>query len=1075
MFRSLALYAFIGARRRSHGLGPVKSDQASMLAILNHQYTPRWPELCSRHRLESNTQQAAVTQSLTGFIGTLVGFQVKSVGTVSGTTSSITSQTSPDSKSHAGWDDISNIPNHDSSSSSGGSRPDNSSSSSRSDDSSSSASASTDSAAEFTVSSNGASAAANLEPVPSSVVKSSTQAAKQLLQQMEAASRRKDHASVKQLFDPRLAQQAATGVAVGMHIYMFKAHAGLGEGLQAVALMKDMRAVGLPVPAPACSLLVLAFCKADALQDALLHLQCTLPPERVDTFMVNGILIAATQSRQPQLLVLHQCLDILQERGLAWNATTWRQVFRLQAKGNNLDGIQCLKAELDSSSLKNDPEVLTAYVRALCDCNQLQLASHALHHLLQIITPPSPPDAPTTAAWPPGPDDSSSSSALRQASQAALGNTSWTMQQPVAADAHLQQMQKPQQPSVPSSSQQAQYLPHSADRPSWRGWVDAALDAPQSLLSSDKASASVSANQLAGSSLQEGPSEPSPEGHIAAAPLQEPSAERPTPPHHSLSLQSKPSPHVTTQWQGQQSLPEPIFSQQSEIQFPLCHQRHSQHHSPKLESAAQSAAQSAVTVVPPKPEAAGRGSPPKQQLGVAAGDLSKQIPALSRDKLRLIREACHVVMTLAEQQGCPEILLPVLEGMQQAGVESDTAIQNSEMRLAKQQGQSPAQLEQYLIRLHRLGLKPDEQTYNILLRAYAEHGDLKAAAEILDRMGADGILPGRYTFNALLQAHSAVGDAQGAANVYDTMKDHGIKADHCTFIALFMAIKNQSDAARSQADSGLAGWLDKHQRYAHREASSHLLHEWVADMKAAGLKHIGPSLTALVQAYGHTMDFTRMVHLLRASWSAPSSAKPNLLTYNAAISVCSKVGQLGRAIRLLHEMRAAGIAPDVRTYTSLISACGFSREPRMAIQLWSEMHKQGIKPSEWTYTAKAKVESSVGAFDDALRTTQQMQADGITPSKGTWRVIVSMAEQMGRPDVVRQVQNQAKVSTPAYAAATAAGQYLGTAHVPAAASPQGRSSGIDLEDARADDLEDGGWSSGFDDTDDDDDLMGGPF
>ena len=57
-----------------------------------------------------------------------------------------------------------------------------------------------------------------------------------------------------------------------------------------------------------------------------------------------------------------------------------------------------------------------------------------------------------------------------------------------------------------------------------------------------------------------------------------------------------------------------------------------------------------------------------------------------------------------------------------------------------------------------------------------------------------------------------------------------------------------------------------------------------------------------VQAYGHTMDFTRMVHLLRASWSAPSSAKPNLLTYNAAISVCSRVGQLGRAIRLLNEM-----------------------------------------------------------------------------------------------------------------------------------------------------------------------------
>ena len=76
------------------------------------------------------------------------------------------------------------------------------------------------------------------------------------------------------------------------------------------------------------------------------------------------------------------------------------------------------------------------------------------------------------------------------------------------------------------------------------------------------------------------------------------------------------------------------------------------------------------------------------------------------------------------------------------------------------------------------------------------------------------------------------------------------------------AIKNQSDAARSQASSGAAGWLDKHQRHAHRESSSHLLHEWVADMKAAGLKHISPSLTALVQVN----CVTAAVHMCEAPY-----------------------------------------------------------------------------------------------------------------------------------------------------------------------------------------------------------------
>ncbi len=314
-------------------------------------------------------------------------------------------------------------------------------------------------------------------------------------------------------------------------------------------------------------------------------------------------------------------------------------------------------SKLPSTSLNwNPPDALFVTVlRALCDCNQLESASHAVRHLLQIITPPSPPDASTSAAQLPGLDKSPSSSALQQP-VSAPGTTSWTTQQPATKDAHLQQVPKSQQPAVPITSQQACHLPSSADRPSWRGWVDAALDAPQSLLSSDTASASGSANQLAGGSLQKGPPKPSPEGHMAVADLQEPPAGTQTPPRHSSSLQSSPSPHLTAQLsllQDQQSLPEPTSSQQSEIQSPLSHQQHGQH--------------PVATVASSKPvqEAAGWESPPKQQLGVAAGGLPEHFPALSRDKLRLIREACHVVMTLAERQGRPEMLLPVLEGMQQ--------------------------------------------------------------------------------------------------------------------------------------------------------------------------------------------------------------------------------------------------------------------------------------------------------------------------------------------------------------------------------------------------------------------------
>lgn len=66
------------------------------------------------------------------------------------------------------------------------------------------------------------------------------------------------------------------------------------------------------------------------MQDAVLHMQCSVPPEYVDTFMVNGVLIAAVQAPDHSV-IMEQCLDVLDERGLVWDATTWRQVFRLQA------------------------------------------------------------------------------------------------------------------------------------------------------------------------------------------------------------------------------------------------------------------------------------------------------------------------------------------------------------------------------------------------------------------------------------------------------------------------------------------------------------------------------------------------------------------------------------------------------------------------------------------------------------------------------------------------------------------------------------------------------------------------
>lgn len=51
------------------------------------------------------------------------------------------------------------------------------------------------------------------------------------------------------------------------------------------------------------------------------------------------------------------------------------------------------------------------------------------------------------------------------------------------------------------------------------------------------------------------------------------------------------------------------------------------------------------------------------------------------------------------------------------------------------------------------------------------------------------------------------------------------------------------------------------------------------------------------------------------------SCKPDLLSYNALMSACSKCRRWRRAIWVQEEMEAAGVLPDLISYNALMSAC----------------------------------------------------------------------------------------------------------------------------------------------------------
>ena len=101
--------------------------------------------------------------------------------------------------------------------------------------------------------------------------------------------------------------------------------------------------------------------------------------------------------------------------------------------------------------------------------------------------------------------------------------------------------------------------------------------------------------------------------------------------------------------------------------------------------------------------------------------------------------------------------------------------------------------------------------------------------------------------------------------------------------------------------------------------------------------------------------------------------KPDVVSYNAAISACKKGGKWGKALALLEEMHGEGIEPNVITYSAAISACEKGGQWEKALSLLKEMRGVGIKPNVITYNAAIQACASAGQSIQALQMFDEAQ------------------------------------------------------------------------------------------------------
>ena len=130
--------------------------------------------------------------------------------------------------------------------------------------------------------------------------------------------------------------------------------------------------------------------------------------------------------------------------------------------------------------------------------------------------------------------------------------------------------------------------------------------------------------------------------------------------------------------------------------------------------------------------------------------------------------------------------------------------------------------------------------------------------------------------------------------------------------------------------------------------------------------------------------FARAVQLLETM-----GVPPNTVSFNAAISACSRAKQWERALSLLDQMPARGVRADVVTYSAAISALAVGEAWENALALLQRMESEGLHPNVITMNAAINACEKGQHWEGALELLERMEARGPPPNLVSYNAAIS--------------------------------------------------------------------------------------
>uniref|UniRef100_A0A8C3GPJ1 Leucine rich pentatricopeptide repeat containing n=1 Tax=Cairina moschata TaxID=8855 RepID=A0A8C3GPJ1_CAIMO len=163
------------------------------------------------------------------------------------------------------------------------------------------------------------------------------------------------------------------------------------------------------------------------------------------------------------------------------------------------------------------------------------------------------------------------------------------------------------------------------------------------------------------------------------------------------------------------------------------------------------------------------------------------------NQILLLLRSCGALLPEVLSSERTELAHTIWDKMKEMGAVYDTSHYNALLKVYLQNEHKFSPTE-FLARMEKANVQPNRVTYQRLIAAYCNEGDIEGASKILGFMKNKDLPITEAVFSSLVKGHARSGDIKSAENILSVMKMAGVEPGPDTYLSLLNVYAEKGDA-----------------------------------------------------------------------------------------------------------------------------------------------------------------------------------------------------------------------------------------------------------------------------------------